>query len=189
MLSCRAIVGIPSPTVLWRRRDGQPLSHRAKEEYPGTIVINDITLSEAGEYECYAVNVAGEAKQTTSISVNEPPLITITPDRQELTLTEGDELKLECNAVGQPMPSVEWKTPDAQTQVAGFPLSRTSTPRAVIHKYNVQRSDSGSYICIANNAAGTDEKYIYLVVQPKRGDVGKYTLKKIIIIPFTKPNW
>lgn len=176
MLSCRAIVGIPSPIIVWRRRDGLPLSHRAKEEYPGTIIISDITIADAGEYECHASNIAGEATQTASITVNEPPTITISPDLQELTLTEGDELKLECNAVGHPMPNVEWKAPDfeVQVQVAGFPPLRTlPSSRAVVHKYNVQRSDSGSYTCHAINAAGTEEKYIYLIVQPKRGDVGE----------------
>lgn len=181
MLSCRAVVGIPTPTILWRRRDGLPLTHRAKEEYPGTIIISDITLEEAGEYECYAVNVAGEATQTTTITVSEPPSISLTPDRQELVLTEGDELKLECNAVGHPMPSVQWKrTTEDETLRSGlipFGAEPLTTPRAVIHKYNVQIHDGGPYNCIATNSAGSDEKYIYLVVNPKRGDVGKYNIK------------
>lgn len=183
MLSCRAIAGIPSPTVVWTRRDQSPLSQRIKEEYPGTIVINDITLGESGEYVCRASNVAGESSQTASVIVYQPPIIHVTPEQTELTITEGDELKLECTAVGLPSPTVTWKTPiqvDAASQLPGFfvPYSRTQV-QAVVHKYNVNRGDEGTYICQATNDAGSDEKYIYVIVQPKRGDVGKFHIQYI----------
>lgn len=180
MLSCRAVAGIPSPTLVWVRRDQSPLSHRIKEEYPGTIVINDITLGESGEYECKASNVAGESSQTASVTVYQPPIIHVTPDQIELTITEGDELKLECSAEGLPSPSVTWKSPSQIETVPRapdyfVPYSRTLA-QAVVHKYNVNRGDEGTYICQASNDAGSDEKYIYVIVQPKRGDVGKFTI-------------
>lgn len=178
MLSCRATAGIPSPTVTWARRDQSPFSHRIKEEYPGTIVINDITLGESGEYECKATNIAGESTLTASVTVYQPPLIHVTPDQTELTVTEGDELKLECAAEGLPSPSVTWKTPnqiEASPQSGyGVPYARTLA-QAVVHKYNVNRNDEGIYVCQASNDAGSDEKYISVIVQPKRGDVGKFT--------------
>lgn len=177
MLSCRAIAGIPSPTVVWSRRDQSPFSHRIKEEYPGTIVINDITLGESGEYECRASNVAGETTQTASVTVFQPPIIRVTPDQTELTVTEGDELKLECSAEGLPSPSVSWKTP-SQVESSGVPgyspYSRTVSSQAIVHRYNVNRGDEGTYVCQASNDAGSDEKYIYVIVQPKRGDVGEF---------------
>lgn len=177
MLSCRAVAGIPSPKVVWTRRDQSPLSHRIKEEYPGTILITDITLSESGEYECRASNVAGEISQTASVTVYQPPIITLTPNQTELTITEGDELKIECSAEGLPSPSVSWKTPsqgDSTVPTSGYfvPYGR-ALAQAVVHKYNVNRGDEGTYICQASNDAGSDEKYIYVIIQPKRGDVGK----------------
>lgn len=180
MLSCRAVAGIPSPTVVWTRRDQSRLSHRVKEEYPGTIVINEITLEESGEYECKASNVAGESTQTASVTVYQPPIIHVSPEQTELTITEGDELKLECTAEGLPSPSVTWKAPsqaEAAPELPGYfvPYSRTLA-QAVVHKYNVNRGDEGTYVCQATNDAGSDEKYIYVIVQPKRGDVGKFNL-------------
>lgn len=176
MLSCRAIAGIPAPNVVWVRRDNSPLTQRIKEEYPGTILITDITLAEDGEYECKASNVAGEVSQSASITVHQPPTIQITPNQNEITITEGDELKLECVSDGIPAPSVQWKTPES------FPATRTYagapvfSPQAVIHKYNAVRSDEGVYVCHASNRAGSDEKYITVIVQPKRGDVGTYSI-------------
>lgn len=179
MLSCRAIAGIPSPTVVWSRRDQSPFSHRIKEEYPGTILISDITLGEAGEYECKASNIAGEVSETTPLYVIQPPAITMRPDVQELRLTEGDELKLECEAEGIPSPSVRWQEPNRElpessvSRIGGIPGSVSS--HAAVQKYNIRRSDAGTYICHANNDAGTEQKYITVYVETKRGDVGMYT--------------
>lgn len=176
MLSCRAIGGIPTPTVVWVRRDRSPLSSRIEEKYTGTIVISNITFAEAGEYECRASNIAGEVIQTASIHVQQPPLISIIPNVQELTITEGDELKLECGAQGEPTPAVRWLTPQqshGDINIDVFAISTDSTPHAVIHEYNADRNHEGTYVCSAKNDAGEDRKYITVIIQPKRGDVGK----------------
>lgn len=175
-LSCRAIQGIPTPTLVWLRRDGKPI--RAEEKYPGTILISNVTFADAGEYECSATNIAGAASQTATINVIQPPQIHILPDNNGglLTLTEGDELKLECFADGVPKPNVEWKEPP-DLRIAGppgvVPFYSASQPQSLIQKYNIDRSAEGTYTCHASNEAGEDQKYITVVVEPKRGDVGK----------------
>lgn len=176
MLSCRAIAGYPTPAITWSRRNNAPFTSNVKEEHPGTIIIHNITAAEAGVYECRGSNTAGDVSQTATIIVQESPNIRIIPDEQELVLTEGDELKLECVATGDPQPNVKWKEP-REVAAAGFPLHQILRgriePRAIIHKYNIGRGDEGTYVCHASNDAGTEEKYISVVVQPKRGDVGK----------------
>lgn len=176
MLSCRAIGGIPTPSIVWARRDGSPIL-RSEEKYPGTILISNITFAEAGEYECRASNIAGSVSQTASIHVQQPPLIRILPELEELTITEGDELKLECFAEGLPAPNVEWKEPsDLQSRDSDQRLPASygpPVPQSLIHKYNIDRSAEGTYICHAKNEAGEDQKYITVFVQPKRGDVGE----------------
>lgn len=181
MLSCRAIAGIPTPTVVWSRRDQSPFSQRISEQYPGTILISDITLGEAGEYECKASNLVGEVTQTVPLHVQQTPVITLRPDVAELKLTEGDELKLECEAEGLPAPTVRWQDPNSQTEhrtlyAAGFPGLADVSSRAVLQRYNIRRSDAGTYICQATNDAGSEEKYITVFVETKRGDVGKYQM-------------
>lgn len=177
MLSCRAIAGIPTPTVVWARQDRQPLSIRAEEKYPGTILISNITFEDAGQYECRASNIAGESSQTSAIHVQQPPIIRILPDTQEWTITEGDELKLECFAEGEPSPTVQWKRPehvqDEDQLLRSQPSPFASPSQSLIQKYNVNRRDEGTYICHASNEAGEDQKYITVIVQQKRGDVGK----------------
>lgn len=183
-LSCRANQGIPSPTLVWMRGDGSPVL-RAEEKYPGTILISNITFADAGEYECRATNIAGVASQTATINVIQPPEITILPENNGLlTLTEGDELKLECFAEGVPKPNVEWKEP-SDLRSEGLPgvgafvpyAIGAPKPQSLIQKYNIDRSAEGTYTCHASNEAGEDQKYVTVIVQQKRGDVGKFTEK------------
>lgn len=177
MLSCRAIAGIPTPTVVWSRQDRRPLSSHVEEKYAGTILISNVTFEDAGQYECRASNIAGESTQTSAIHVQQAPIIRILPETQEWTITEGDELKLECFAEGEPSPTVQWKRPEQlQTEEIGLrrgPSSFGSPSQSLIQKYNVDRNDEGTYICHARNEAGEDQKYITVIVQQKRGDVGK----------------
>lgn len=175
MISCRAIAGYPTPKIVWTRRDRRPLSHRVSEEYPGALAFREVTAEDGGDYECQAENVAGKVTTTVALNVIQSPVITIDPNTTEITVTEGDELKIECSAVGIPSPSVIWKDPK-EIGVAGFPgfaPRPISTPYATIHKYNARRADEGSYTCLATNQAGSDEKYITVIVQPRRGDIRK----------------
>lgn len=175
MISCRAIAGIPTPTIVWTRRDRRPLSNRVSEEYPGALSFRDVTVEDAGDYECQAENVAGKVTSSIALNIIQSPVITIDPNVTEYTVTEGDELKLECSSVGIPSPSVIWKDP-REPAVAGFPgfsAPRTHAPYATIHKYNARQYDEGLYTCVATNQAGSDEKYVQVIVKPRRGDIRK----------------
>lgn len=186
-ISCRAISGIPTPTIEWSRRNGRPLPRHASQDYPETLMFNQLTLDDSGEYECKATNLAGSVSVTASISVQEPPTISINPNVTELVLTEGDELKLECNAHGSPQPGVEWKHPNQEEtrHMIRPQLAARNVPAfAIVQKYNVRKSDEGIYSCMARNAAGTEEQYIRVLVQSKRGDVGKRYDSMFFFLPF-----
>lgn len=175
-LSCRATSGTPYPTVTWTRTDGRPLSTRFSEDYPGVITLREATVEDTGSYECKAINVAGSTTATTSIEVQQAPTIILTPDRQTIELTEGDELRFTCAATGIPDPSIQIKAPEG-SNVRQAPVTlrghRTGRPEASINHANIQISQSGLYECIASNEAGQDLRYIQVVVNKKRGDVGE----------------
>lgn len=176
---CQAVAGIPSPTVTWKRVDGRPLSHRLEKSYPGYLRFNDVSLDEAGSYECTAQNIAGTVSASTTLTVYQSPTITLNPNESEVTVTEGDELKLECLAEGLPAPTVEWEDPQ-QVKLESIQnlYQRGGPQRATVQKYNVRQSDEGIYICSASSIAGSDQKYITVLVKEKRGDVGKFHQKK-----------
>lgn len=173
-MSCRATSGTPYPVITWARRDGRPLSSRFSEDYPGVITLREATIDDAGVYECRAVNVAGTTTLSTTIEIQQAPTLILTPDRQTIDITEGDELRFSCAATGIPTPSIQIKVPEG-SNVREKPAPRTIGIRAEssIAHFNVQRSQGGLYECIATNEAGQDLRYIQVNVNEKRGDVGK----------------
>lgn len=107
--TCRATAGIPYPTLTWSRRDGQPLSSRISEDYPGVITIQQATLDDAGQYECRGENTAGTITITATLEINQTPEITLYPNISTLTVTEGDEINIQCVAAGKPPPQVHFE--------------------------------------------------------------------------------
>lgn len=177
-ITCRAIAGFPEPSITWVRRDRRPLAASIRDDGQGSLTFEAATADDAGEYECTARNAAGSVSATSVLNVHQRPVITRSPDVDELRLTVGDELRLECSATGVPPPQVVWYD-SQQTQAAqqtGFETRASAMPtgsRASMHKYRVRQEDEGTYMCVAKNSAGTDEKYVFLTVEPKRGDVGE----------------
>lgn len=173
-LSCQAIAGIPTPTIKWSRRDRRPLPARATEDYPGMLAFIEVNVEDSGEYECLASNIAGSVSATVSLNVQQPPIVTLLPNVTEMLLTEGDDLKLDCQAHGTPLPTVVWTDPKSNSNPDLS--SRSEVSYAVVQKYNVRKSDEGLYVCKATNSAGEEQRFVQVQVQPKRGDVGKYKL-------------
>lgn len=144
------------------------------------ITLHEATIDDTGNYECKAINVAGTTTLSSSIEIQQAPVITLTPDRQTLEVTEGDELRFSCVAHGIPEPTVHIKVPEGSHVRTIIPLSGPSTrpssglAQASVNHLNTQRSQSGLYECIAQNEAGQDLRYIQVNVNPKRGDVGKF---------------
>ncbi|XP_065079146.1 basement membrane-specific heparan sulfate proteoglycan core protein isoform X5 [Ochlerotatus camptorhynchus] len=173
-LSCRATAGVPYPTLTWVRRDRRPLSTRITQDYPGVITLREVTLEDAGEYECRAENNAGSTSLTASVDVQLAPIITISPAVEEYKLYEGDELSIQCSARGKPEPTVVIKPPQHH-EVDGRHLSRyEGLGSANIHIFQAETKHSGTYECVASSPAGTDSRFITIQVQEKRGDLGPY---------------
>ena len=78
---------------------------------------------------------------TTLITV--PPQLDQHPVSQ--VITEGETLVLNCNATGNPTPSITW-TMSAHVLPSGETLTIV----------NASKSDSGSYTCTATNGVGAD---------------------------------
>jgi Immunoglobulin I-set domain len=183
-LSCRATSGTPYPTITWARRDGKPLSSRFTEDYPGVITLREATVEDTGSYECRATNIAGTISLSTTLEVQQAPTLILEPDTQSIDLTEGDELFFTCAAVGIPQPTVIIKVPEGSNirtfqRPAALNLGRAE---ASIRHSNIQRSQAGTFECVANNEAGQDTRYIIINVKEKRGDVGKCKSKTFRII-------
>lgn len=137
--------------------------------------LTEATSEDAGDYVCQAENIAGTVSKTTTITVQQPPALTVTPDHQLIELTEGDELNLGCFGSGDPRPSVSWQRPGAAEQDYRFSQG-SGDLSAKVQIFRVSHSDAGTYTCVGVSTAGRDERYVQVIVKPKRGDVGKWGL-------------
>lgn len=135
-------------------------------------------MEDDGDYECIAKNDVGRTTAVQEIRVLVPPSITLEPNEEYLSLTEGDELKLICSASGVPSPIVQWV--DDSTEFNRELSVGRQFNQAFLEKYRVDRNDAKIYKCIASNEAGTDESYVTVDVRPRRGDApGKMAVESI----------
>ncbi|XP_068733585.1 uncharacterized protein [Montipora capricornis] len=105
-----------------------------------------------GNYSCEAQNSVGFAQSDKAfLNINVP--VTIQPFTKNTTVTEGNPINLTCHANGLPVPSVVWKKD-------GQEIRSTS----LLNIESNWRSDSGRYICIANNTLGKKEMETFVTV-------------------------
>ena len=87
----------------------------------------------------------------------DPPRIETTQSNQ--TLNESQDLRLKCNASGNPKPEIVWtKSPDST------PLDSV---KGVLTIRSINKSDSGLYRCMASNGFGNDTIITTVIVNCK----------------------
>uniref|UniRef100_A0A8C0AW76 Neural cell adhesion molecule 1 n=1 Tax=Buteo japonicus TaxID=224669 RepID=A0A8C0AW76_9AVES len=202
-LACDAD-GFPEPTMTWTK-DGEPIEEADDEEkyslnYDGSeLIIKKVDKSDEAEYICIAENKAGEQDATIHLKVFAKPKITYVENKTAMELE--DQITLTCEASGDPIPSITWKTstrnisneeksaPQAQSSASNsiFLSCQTLDGRIVVRSHarvssltlkEIQYTDAGEYVCTASNTIGQDSQAMYLEVQyaPKlQGPVAVYT--------------
>ncbi|XP_069831545.1 immunoglobulin superfamily member 10 [Dendropsophus ebraccatus] len=165
--------GIPRPSVIWTFPSGYVLDRpQVTGKYSllenGTLVIQDTTIHDRGNYLCKAKNNAGEAAITvTVIIVAYPPRITNKPPHNIHTRV-GSPVHLNCMAIGIPKPEISWELPDLSILTTGSKGRPTGSellhPQGTLVVQNPRTSDSGKYRCIAKNPLGSDTSTTYLKV-------------------------
>uniref|UniRef100_T1J6S4 Down syndrome cell adhesion molecule-like protein Dscam2 n=1 Tax=Strigamia maritima TaxID=126957 RepID=T1J6S4_STRMM len=150
------------PLSLTWLKDGQNLaaqtavSVRKFDEFSSVLSIDPVTIKHAGNYTCIAQNHAGISTHSAKLTVRVPPSWVIKP--KSITLSTSNSLLLHCQAQGFPLPIITWeKAKDSDNLAAGISEQIETTEDKRIYSNgtlifkNVQRSDEGLYICIANN--------------------------------------
>ncbi|XP_023213276.1 hemicentin-1-like isoform X2 [Centruroides sculpturatus] len=150
MIECNS-KGFPSPEVTWMKNDKKLESistyHYINEK--GSLHFYSLKEDDSSNYTCIASNEAGSANSTISLSVLIPPVIE--DSRSDVHVLIGHASTLECKVKGFPHPHVIWlkgtkmlhKESDYTQLESGSLFIPVSNP-----------SDSGQYICTAENEAG-----------------------------------
>ena len=100
---------------------------------------------------CYSRHSRKSSVSELSVIFTDQAEITAHP--YDVTVIEGINVSLSCNAAGNPEPTITW-TKD------GSPISNNSRISSPQEKQltitNVNRTDSGEYRCVAGNSLGND---------------------------------
>ncbi|XP_066190846.1 neural cell adhesion molecule 1 isoform X3 [Sylvia atricapilla] len=178
--------GFPEPTVTWTK-DGDPVEEVEDEDkysfnYDGSeLVIHRVDKSDEAEYICIAENKAGEADATIHLKVFAKPKITYVENKTAMELE--DQITLTCEASGDPIPSITWRTStrnisNEEKTLDGRVVVRSHARVSSLTLKDIQYTDAGEYVCTASNTIGQDSQAMYLEVQyaPKlQGPVAVYT--------------
>ncbi|KAM9370081.1 neural cell adhesion molecule 1 isoform 1-T1 [Phaethornis superciliosus] len=184
-LACDAD-GFPEPTVTWTK-DGEPIEQTDDDEkysfnYDGSeLIIKKVDKNDEAEYICIAENKAGEQDATIHLKVFAKPKITYVENKTAMELE--DQITLTCEASGDPIPSITWRTStrnisNEDKTLDGRIIVRSHARVSSLTLKEIQYTDAGEYVCTASNTIGQDSQAMYLEVQyaPKlQGPVAVYT--------------
>ncbi|XP_053542916.1 hemicentin-1 isoform X1 [Ictalurus punctatus] len=159
-LKCSA-KGYPAPTVVWTHNDMFITGSSRHRMIPdGTLVIRNTVQKDAGVYGCLASSVAGTDSKAALLTYIESPRVTVPKSR--LLVGLGQTAVMECTVTGIPQPEVLWYKGDKQVKTSLF-VSMDSTG-GTLSIQQIEAADTGDYICVAVNLAGTAQAKIRLDV-------------------------
>uniref|UniRef100_A0A8D0CBH5 Leucine rich repeats and immunoglobulin like domains 3 n=1 Tax=Salvator merianae TaxID=96440 RepID=A0A8D0CBH5_SALMN len=124
-------------------------------EYTTILRLRNVEFSNEGKYQCVISNHFGSSYSVKAkLTVNMLPSFTKMP--MDLTIRAGAMARLECAAVGHPVPQIAWQK-DGGTD---FPAARKRRMHVmpeddVFFIVDVKIEDTGVYSCTAQNTAGS----------------------------------
>ncbi|XP_040264776.1 hemicentin-1 isoform X1 [Bufo bufo] len=163
-LECKAS-GKPNPVLTWSK-DNHPII--ATDEPSVTISdggqklhITSAQPFDAGVYKCVASSIAGSADLTYVLQVHVSP--SIFGSNEPIIVIVNNPVRLECEATGFPAPGLTWLKDGRPVSSFSGGIQITSGGR-VLTLTNAQVGDSGTYTCVALNAAGEQQVDFHLSV-------------------------
>ncbi|KAM4784226.1 leucine-rich repeats and immunoglobulin-like domains protein 3 isoform 3-T3 [Cyanocitta cristata] len=165
---CSAASSSDSPMTFAWKKDNELLQDAEMEnyahlraqggevmEYTTILRLRNVEFSSEGKYQCVISNHFGSSYSVKAkLTVNMLPSFTKIP--MDLTVRAGATARLECAAVGHPIPQIAWQK-DGGTD---FPAARKRRMHVmpeddVFFIVDVKIEDTGVYSCTAQNTAGS----------------------------------
>uniref|UniRef100_A0A669CHP6 Heparan sulfate proteoglycan 2 n=1 Tax=Oreochromis niloticus TaxID=8128 RepID=A0A669CHP6_ORENI len=161
---CNVYSGAQPVRLEWKLASNKPLPDNVKVSSDGSVItITNARTINHGAYRCVASNPFGITHTIVSLIVKEAPVATVTP-LGPVQIRVGEPINLECQASGEPRPSVSWHRLDNNRKVMlSSPVPMESN--AVMQILAARPEDSGTYVCAARNNEGTTETRVEVVVE------------------------
>ncbi|XP_074615759.1 scavenger receptor cysteine-rich type 1 protein M160-like isoform X2 [Acropora palmata] len=164
-LTC-LVSSFPPSNITWRFKGQELSSTDSKYNFTDgkrTLQIKDVEFKDAGEYECEAENDLGKAVANATLTVGSKMQYTKFPERK--IVKKGGNAKLDCVVKAYPVPNQAWKK-DGELVTND---SRHFVTRTELTINQFDRSDMGSYACVAWNpiSAQVREALLIMTGRPK----------------------
>ncbi|KAM7393131.1 hypothetical protein PAMA_007992 [Pampus argenteus] len=141
--------GNPKPDVTWLKDDELiKVSDRVTILDYGALKIHNIQKEDAGQYRCVARNSFGLAfSKPVTIEVQAPARILRVP--KEKKVAYGSQISLECNATGNPIPTITWL--ENGNTISGASVDETLVGEVILSVLKVTVNKPALYTCLASN--------------------------------------
>ncbi|KAM3874319.1 muscle, skeletal receptor tyrosine-protein kinase [Diretmus argenteus] len=142
-------LGNPKPDVTWLKDDELvKVSDRVNILDYGALKIHNIQKEDAGQYRCVARNSFGLAfSKPVTIEVQAPARILRVP--KEKRVAYGSQVALECNATGNPTPTITWL--ENGNTISGASVDETLVGEVILSVLKVTVNKPALYTCLASN--------------------------------------
>uniref|UniRef100_A0A672J1W3 receptor protein-tyrosine kinase n=1 Tax=Salarias fasciatus TaxID=181472 RepID=A0A672J1W3_SALFA len=142
-------LGNPKPDITWLKDDELiKISDRVTILDYGALKIHNIQKEDAGQYRCVARNSFGLAfSKPVTIEVQAPSRILRVP--KEKRVAYGSQVSLECNATGNPIPTITWL--ENGNTISGASVEETLVGEVVLSILKVTATKPALYTCLASN--------------------------------------
>jgi hypothetical protein len=150
---------VPAAKFMWTKEgenvsDGSVsgFSHVTPSEGQSILMITNVSYDNRGQYKCTAMNKHGSVSAVARLDVQVPPVI-ISPPAAKTTIEPGVTI-FNCNASGQPLPTISWKRKLIGSQTEE---QLPSSGKFLIEGNNsliisdTRYEDRGTYTCVATN--------------------------------------
>ncbi|XP_067430512.1 muscle, skeletal receptor tyrosine-protein kinase [Thunnus thynnus] len=142
-------LGNPKPDVTWLKDDELiKVTDRVTILDYGALKIHNIQKEDAGQYRCVARNSFGLAfSKPVTIEVQAPARILRVP--KEKRVGYGSQISLECNATGNPIPTITWL--ENGNTISGASVDETLVGEVILSVLKVTVNKPALYTCQASN--------------------------------------
>ncbi|EDX06695.1 tyrosine-protein kinase-like otk [Drosophila simulans] len=177
---CKA-QGTPAPQVKWMRETQLPLPVNVTDQN-GTLIFNQVSNEQRGQYTCIASNSQGQITATVSINVVVAPKFSVPPEGP-IEVAEAGTAVIHCQAIGEPKPTIRWDKDltylnENNTDPERFFLMENGT----LEIRNVRPEDEGRYGCTIGSSAGLKREDVLLVVKSTKSASNSIVTRIIIVI-------
>ncbi|PNF34025.1 hypothetical protein B7P43_G03475 [Cryptotermes secundus] len=159
--------GIPKPEVRWYRNGKELIPsekvHIIIEEHRTTLHIPQVFRPDGGKYEVRAVNPAGEARSSGTVSItsgSEPEMAEVVPPRfieplKPQTVAEGEVVIMETRVESHPTCSFQWFHHSVPIKSSPELRVVTTDNHSVLITREALSEHAGIYTCRAENVVGS----------------------------------